>query len=468
MKWYPFPPSVLPLGGTPDMFVRTEDTRALIFVMSNKIDDTLCYSIGSAYLSGLPVVVAGYDMPYHGYLSKFDFLEKAIENLKLKQNEVIIVMDSDTIFTGMDLNPLLDRFVEQSAATPEELDALAVRQGRAMAPFIVSGEIACFAPYVFNNLSECRPGFQVVYNKVRKYAAAHPEHNIPLTFDLSPQHHLNSGVVISRVWAYREFLQKAMNLTKTIKPRTKDKNIWACDQSVYIELYIDLITLEVEKDVFSMPIHLRQAFRSTYGIRAGLMGLDYVNVLAFSGLEAVLFSSQMHNEHWAKYLPLNRLKYSHTQDMTNIVSETRFVNDLYWRTYAAHGKKVYTNRAMPKWVGIKTNRLNVTLAPPLFALRPRPIDVVSNEVRRTFPIIFHAPGVKPGFSKVSLLERGAISAQWLVPMVYDSKEKRHGMEHLASAPLFLSTNSSIIRYSYSAKCGFPYEETIANIKKTLD
>ncbi|CCW59773.1 unnamed protein product [Phytomonas sp. EM1] len=188
------------------MFVRSTEPRVVIFVMSDRIDETLCYSVGSAHLSGLPVVVAGYRMPYRGFLSKFEFMVRAIENAGLSEEDVIIVLDSDTIFTGVGINPFLDRFIAESPATPGELDALAVRQGRAMAPFVATGEIACFAPNVFDNFTMCRPGFKDLYTKVRKYAAAHPEHNILLPSNLSPQHHLNSGSVIARAWAYKEFL----------------------------------------------------------------------------------------------------------------------------------------------------------------------------------------------------------------------------------------------------------------------
>ncbi|CCW63021.1 unnamed protein product [Phytomonas sp. EM1] len=115
----PFTPSVLPPGGTQDMFLRSTGTRVVVFVMSDKIDDALCYSAGSAYLNGLPVVVAGYRMKYRGFLSKFEFMERAIENAELQPEDVVIVVDSDTIFTGADLNPFLDRFIARSAPTPK-------------------------------------------------------------------------------------------------------------------------------------------------------------------------------------------------------------------------------------------------------------------------------------------------------------------------------------------------------------
>ncbi|CCW65838.1 unnamed protein product [Phytomonas sp. EM1] len=172
-------------------------------------------------------------MPYFGYEYNFDFMEKAIENAKLQPEDVMIVLDSDTLFTGMDINPFLDRFIAQSATTPKKLDAVAVRQGRAMAPLLANAEAACWAPRIFKSEFECKCGNEAAYTKMREYAAAHPERRLSLPFDLSPQRYLNSGAVVARVWAYKEFLQKARNLSNTQIPRINTENGWRCDQSMY-------------------------------------------------------------------------------------------------------------------------------------------------------------------------------------------------------------------------------------------
>ncbi|CCW70242.1 unnamed protein product [Phytomonas sp. Hart1] len=196
-----FSPSMTSKDKMGDIFVRTTGPRVVIFVISDRIDDTLCYSVGSAYLSGLPVVVAGYQMPYNGFLSKFDFMESAIKNAQLNLEDVVIIIDSDTIFTGVDIHPFIDRFIAQSAAAPEELDTLAVRQDRAMAPIVANAEDCCWAPNLYLNSEDCAVGYEAVYEKVRAHAAAHPEHKLVLPFDQSPYRHPNSGVVIVRVWA---------------------------------------------------------------------------------------------------------------------------------------------------------------------------------------------------------------------------------------------------------------------------
>ncbi|CCW65456.1 unnamed protein product [Phytomonas sp. EM1] len=115
----PYVPSVLTRKNRRGMLVSSTGPRALIFITSDKIDETLCYSAGSAHLTGMSVVVAGYQMPFNGAMSKLDFMERAIKNTGLKPSDVVIVVDSDTIFTGADLNPFLDRFIARSAPTPE-------------------------------------------------------------------------------------------------------------------------------------------------------------------------------------------------------------------------------------------------------------------------------------------------------------------------------------------------------------
>ncbi|CCW66742.1 unnamed protein product [Phytomonas sp. Hart1] len=462
----PFSPSVLSKDDRQDIFVRTTGPRVVIFVISDKIDDALCYSVGSAYLTGLPVVVAGYKMKYNGFLSKFNFLGTAIDNAELDPEDVVILMDSDTIFTGVDIHTFIDRFITKSAATPEELDALAVRQDRAMAPFIASAEAGCWAGNVFESHMSCKFGYEDYYGNVRRFSAAHPEHKLVLPFDISSRRYLNAGVLISRVWAYREFLQKADILIRTMTPRYRLQLGWYCDQSVYAWLYLSLLEWEVEQNVFSLPLHERQAARSTYGVRAGFIGLDYANELSAPTTMFVIHLTEMHDRHWGKYLPLYGIGHPHSQKIINIEVIFQFVSDLYKRAYAAHGEEIYTKLAVPKWVaGKRTSAMtSISLTPPLLATNLNPIDAINNDVRRTFPVIYHAAGDEPGLTKVAKLEYGAVGAQWLVPMVHNPKIEKEIMEYLTSMPLFLSTNNSIIQDSYHNKCGFPFKKTLKKVK----
>ncbi|CCW69659.1 unnamed protein product [Phytomonas sp. Hart1] len=102
----------------------------------------------------------------------------------------------------------------------------------------------------------------------------------------------------------------------------------------------------------------------------------------------------------------------------------------------------------------------ISLTPPLLATDPKPIDLSNNNVRRTFPVIYHAAGVEAGYTKVGKLEHGAVGAQWFVPMVHNPTIEKETMEYLASMLLVLSTYNSIILDYYHAKCGFPFRGTI--------
>ncbi|CCW65041.1 unnamed protein product [Phytomonas sp. EM1] len=459
-------PSVLRSGGTQDIFVRSTGPRVVIFIMSNEFDDSICYSVGSAYLSGLPVVVAGYQMLFENFLSKFDFMEAAIGNAELQPEDVVIAMNSATIFMGDDINPFLDRFIAQSAATPEELDVVAVRQGRAMAPLFVGAEAICWARDVFDYMDNCKTDYETVYSKVRKYAAAYPEHELSLPFDLSPQRHLSSGVVVARVWAYKEFLQKAKNFTRTQTPRVNPPKGWRCDQSVYTSLYLDHIAWEVERDVFSMPSHERQGARSPYGVRAGFIGLDFVNVFSGYGELDSPYTSEMHDEHWAKYLPADGLKHSHSNEVTVLWHIGLFVGRLYRRAYAAHGDGIFTKLALPRWDGGRrvSGEFHIALTPPLWAIKLRPIDTVGNTTRHSYPLVFHAADDSIGYAKLVDMDNGAVGARWSVPMARNPEARRQAMEYLASVPLFLSTSNSIIRDSYHAKCVFPFDRMIETVQ----
>ncbi|CCW72163.1 unnamed protein product [Phytomonas sp. Hart1] len=450
----------------PDIFVRATGPRVVIFIMSNRIDDTLCYSVGSAYLSGLPVVVAGYQMEYKGFLSKHDFMEKAIKNAQLKPDDVAILMDSDTLFTGADIQAFLDSFIAQSAAAPEELDALSVRQGRVMAPIVALAEDCCWAPNLYFSHMCCRVGYEAVYKKVRAHAAAHPEHKLALPFDQSPYRHPNMGIVIARAWAYMEYLEKVENLIKTHKPTARIQKGWYCDQSIFSRFHMDLLTWEVEQDVLSMPLHERQAARSTYGMRAGFLGLDYANALSVVIAHKYLHRTEIHDELWAKYLPSGKIKHPHSHEMNGVKSVGRFVADLYKRAYAAHGKEIYTRLAVPKWVDEKktSETTFISLTPPLFASKLRPIDTVHNTMRHTFPVILHASDLEYGYTKVKKLEYASVGAPWFMPMVYDAEVLQQNEKYLESLPLLLSTDKDILKTSYQAHCGFPFKKIINKVQ----
>ncbi|CCW69665.1 unnamed protein product [Phytomonas sp. Hart1] len=462
----PVLPTVLSKDDIQGIFVRTTGPRVVILIMSDKIDDTLCYSVGSAYLSGLPVVVAGYQMKYKGFLSKFDFMERAIKNAQMNPEDIAILIDSDTVFTGADIQAFLDSFIAQSAATPEELDALSVRQGRAMAPIVALAEDCCWAPNLYFDHKDCAIGYEAVHKKVREHAAAHPENKLALAFDQSPYRHSNMGIVIVRVWAYMEYLGKVKKLTEILKPTSRIERGWYCDQSIFSRFYLDLLTWEVEQDVFSMPLHERQAARSTYGIRAGFLGLDYANALSVVIALRYIHQTEIHDELWAKYLPSDGLEHPHSHEIDGIDNVGLFVADLYKRAYVAHGTKIYTKLAVPKWIDGKrtSEKIFISLTPPLFASKLRPIDTFNNTTRHTFPVILHASDLENGYTKVKKLEYASVGAPWFMPMVYDAEVLEQNEKRLESLPLFLSTDRNILQTSYHANCGFPFERIIKKVQ----
>ncbi|CCW63175.1 unnamed protein product [Phytomonas sp. EM1] len=215
-----------------------------------------------------------------------------------------------------------------------------------------------------------------------------------------------------------------------------------------------------------MPAHERQSARSSYGMRAGFLGIDYVNAFSVVGALKYLNLTELHDENWTKYLPLGGLEHPHSQEITSFRSVGHFVVDLYQRAYAAHGNGIYTRLAVPRWVGGKraAGTTHITLTPPLFAMKLRPIDTVGHTTRHVFPVLFHATDLEGGYPKIMKLEYASIGAPWLVPMLYDVRIKQQTMEYLASTPLILSTQNSIIRDSYHAKCGFPFGRIIRRTK----
>ncbi|CCW72314.1 unnamed protein product [Phytomonas sp. Hart1] len=274
------------------------------------------------------------------------------------------------------------------------------------------------------------------------------------------------GIVIARVWAYMEYIEKVKSLTETYKPTLRVENGWYCVQSIFSRFYQDLLTWEVDQDVFSMPLHDRQAARSTYGVRAGFLGLDYANALSMVIALKFILQTEIHDELWAKYLPSDGLEHLHSHKMDGFDNVGRFVAELYKRAYAAHGKEIYTRLAVPKWVdGERTSEtIFISLTPPLLTSKLRPIDTVNDTTRHTFPVILHSSDLEYGYTKLKKLEYASVGAPWFMPMVYDAEVLQQNEKYLESLPLFLSTDKNILKASYNSNCSFPFEGIIKKVQ----
>ncbi|CCW60551.1 unnamed protein product [Phytomonas sp. EM1] len=338
----------------------------------------------------------------------------------------------------MDVHPFLERFITQSAAAPEELDLLAVRQGRAMAPLILSGEAGCWANETIPDGKDgCLRRFEDSKKKLWKYAAAHPEHRLSTSFGSSLMSSINAGVTVARVWAYRELIEGIATFKKKRTPigATKGASIWHCDQSALISLYLDLLEWEVDQDLFTMPVHDQRVARSSYGMRPGLLGLDY-----YAEVSATLvFIDQvchLHDELWAEYLPSGGPEYRHSHSLTNARGYAQFVGKLYKRAYAAHGENIYTKLAVPRRDKIRgTFCMNhILLTPPLLAHKLVLNDTDQNIGRRVFPLIAHFAGSKD--KKAYEMGIGSTYMRWFLPMIYNSDARRCAMKYLFSCDFF--------------------------------
>ena len=60
----------------------------------------------------------------------------AVSQAGLSDDDVIVKLDSDIMFTGLDYLPFIDKFIKLSPANLSELDAKAVRTGEALPPVL--------------------------------------------------------------------------------------------------------------------------------------------------------------------------------------------------------------------------------------------------------------------------------------------------------------------------------------------
>uniref|UniRef100_A0A146KYI7 Uncharacterized protein n=1 Tax=Lygus hesperus TaxID=30085 RepID=A0A146KYI7_LYGHE len=127
----------------PDARSKKGTVRVMFTIFSTKVDEMLCYSVASAYLSNIPIVVLGYNTKHFTFLSKHTSIMPVIDREKLADEDVLLKLDVDILFSGLDYMPFIDKFIKLSPASLQEMDARAVRSGDAIAPIVFTTEKYC-------------------------------------------------------------------------------------------------------------------------------------------------------------------------------------------------------------------------------------------------------------------------------------------------------------------------------------
>lgn len=100
--------------------------RVRFHILSNFVDWKLCTAVGAAALGGFSIPITGFNATY-SHIHRFDTYLDFVKREGLQDEDIVITLDSDVFWTGVDFLPFLKKFARFSPATEEELDVAAVR-----------------------------------------------------------------------------------------------------------------------------------------------------------------------------------------------------------------------------------------------------------------------------------------------------------------------------------------------------
>lgn len=434
-------PFDIPDDETPDVFMRfptstnatNETVRVMLMVVGTRVNPSICGHIASAYLTNLPVVVVGYKHRHqYSHKLKMQFYQRAIRQAGLKGSDVVVLLDGDTTFTGVDLRALLADYVNRSAATVDDLDALAVREGRAEPPFLVSAEFPCYAGSShIGKHDRCVQHYQRLYHDMAVYAMAHNMTILPNRMaGNNPVRHLNNGIVVARVWAVHVIGTAMSAYMKRVDPDWGESTWW-CDQSVMAGIFFDLIYWEMNNNMYRShlePMHRRQ--RSTYGVPAGTVALDTRALFSFPPRDVFELSTEAWNCTTPSFPQFQ--VYDHLYESESLLKS--FDNNIT-QLYRQCEKRSVERDSMQLPRSRHPHHKSLDLAPPIYSIVPRPdIDTLGGRTERVFPAIVHFAG---DYDKWWAFQRSVYLTRWGLPILNNASAYERATAILRSMPLEL-------------------------------
>lgn len=425
-----------------------EEVRAMIMVVSNHIHSWLCGFLATAYLSGHPAVVVGHKYEPYNHLMKLPFFRRAAAQAGLRGHDVVLLLDADAFFTGVNVTALLEDYARNSPGSLEELDALAVREGRQEPPMVTSTDPypECWAPEVYLGISvTCTNAVDEVYRKHDAYLRQHGRSVQPDRRKLSnPYRYVNSGIIVARVWALAYWQAAVDSYIQRFPPAVYGAG-WA-DQSYLAVSYLELLQWEMTSGVYFKSRAEQLAMRSPLGLPAGMIDLDSSTRFSDSLGRTTEFTTAAWGNCTTSAFPLREVWRSNLHSAYVVLNAT--MRELYERC----GKEVVVYDGLPlprsRHPSIKAG----PLAPPLFSPIPRPdIDMEANgdgPVRHVYPAFTHFKGVA---NKYSCYRRILYAMGWSLPLMVNETAHRDALAVLSSMEIEL-WGATRLRQPYSHVC----------------
>lgn len=252
---------------------KTKAVKVRFVATHTRRDEQLFEFLASARLAGVPVEIIGLDWKGFSLMQRHQFIVEYIKAENLSDDDVVMMIDSDMLFTGLDLYPLLQEFVSNSPSTPEETDPRLVRLHQQRAPVLFTAENHCMRIGGVAREVNCGIVYEVLESMMASWASSEGfVYNINLDGKRNENRYLNNGLIMGRVWAHKILREAFYDYSKTVFPA--DGNEWTMDQGVYADLFLNLRYWELNEGLLKATAY-RKGKVGPFGLVAGMMELDY-------------------------------------------------------------------------------------------------------------------------------------------------------------------------------------------------
>lgn len=254
-------------------FDGSRTARVRFLTLSTKINRLLFDFLASARLAGVPLSVLGRGWDSFNMTSRIWLSVKYADAEHLNDEDVVLLIDSDVLFTGEDLYPVVQEFVSNSPATAGEADPLLVRLNEQTAPVLFSVERVCVKHQIhcgkacrdtFDEVEYLHGNWSLTSTLKRKFVSNVDGRRNPYRF-------INGGFMIARVWALRR-LNRAFYRFMAENPPAWG-GTWSVDQGILSELFVALSKWEVTSGLLSAEDRLGK--EGPLGMIGGMISLDY-------------------------------------------------------------------------------------------------------------------------------------------------------------------------------------------------
>lgn len=389
----------------------------------------------SAIATGIPLNVLGMGWKNFGFPTRMHLVDSYIGLENLSDADVIVMLDTDALFSGEGIEQLLEAFIASTAATEEEhltYDINDIRSHKRWSPVTFPGETECYRISIVSH-SACHIDYDIVETAVDTWARA-TNRNIPSNVGgaINSRRFMNAGVLLGRVWAVRRLLRASMDFMAAHSPLDRGDK-WICDQSIFAMLHLQLRWWEVKSGAMDGLPHdvpqdvIKASFfsilpvipisgRGPHGLPAGMIGIDEDTRLAVLLSSEVVFESTV-----------------------TLGGEAVSLNTIPER---AVEKYIRGNNSTVETVsGVRRSTMQLAVSPRAgvdcfmgrtlshCAYRNSVLGMPKGQVSPT-PAIWHFSGLM----KKKIFPRFRTAFPWYVPTIHDPKAARQLIEILQSAP----------------------------------